>query len=209
MQGQIAWLQGDYERAIASQKRALVAGRASGYPFLEAAALCGLGTAYLDVGADYADRGSELHAQAMEVMEHPMGTVMGAMIWADLGFCAMAMGEFERAEHMFHKGLTVSTATKFPAKPPLLIGSAFLELGRDNRDQAAKLVEEAREFVEDRQMKHFFPLIALAEAQVTAAEGKSPLALEHLTRGERLALEMRMRPKVLQARLGAVQLLAA
>ena len=209
MQGQILWMRGEYEKAIACHQRALQAGRTAGFPYLEATALCALGTAYFDVGGEYSHKGAEFHAAAMEVMEKPLGKVMGAMIWADLGFCAMAMGEPERAADMFQQGLTVSTAMKFLARPPLLVGSAFVELGRGNGEQATTLVREAREFVDERQMKHFYPLIALAEAQVTAAGGDSNLALEHLARGEQLALEMRMRPMVLQARVGAAQILAA
>ena len=142
-------------------------------------------------------------------MEQPLGAAMGALIWADLGFCAMADGESDSAEKMFQKGLTEPTGTKFLARPLLLVGSAFLELGRGSWDQAAKLVQEAGEFVEERQMKHFYPLVALAEGQVTAAGGDGSLALEHLARGERLALEMQMRPMVLRTRLGAAQILAA
>ena len=207
MQGQIDWLRGDYGRAIACQERAESAARASGLPFLEAAALCGLGTAYLDIGPDYAERGIGSHTRALEIMEHPLGTVMGTMIWADLGFSAMAMGQPERAGGMFGKGLAVSTATKLLAKPPLLVGSAFLQLGAGNGDEAAALVEEARGFIEERKMKHFYPLVALAAGQVAATGGDLHKALDHLVRGERLALDMQMRPMVLQLRLAAAQVL--
>ena len=209
MAGQISWMRGDYQQAIAYQERAIQAGRGAGLPFIQAAALCALGTAYLDIGAGFSEQGIQYHNQAMEVMESPLGTVMGAMIWADMGFCAMALGQPERADDMFQKGLTISTATKFLARPPLLVGSAFLELGRGNSEQAATLVQEAGEFVEERQMKHFYPLIAVAQAQAAATGGDGPIALEHLARGEQLALEMRMRPMVLQTRLGAAQILAA
>lgn len=207
MQGQVAWFRGEYELAITCGKRALESARASGMPFLEAAALSALGTAHLDIGGNYREQGSKFHTQALEVMENPSGSVMGSMIWADIGFCAMAMGEVERANDMFQKGLTESTAMKLLARPTLPVGAAFLELGRGNGGEGAKLVQEAREFVEERQMKHFFPLIALAEGQASATEGDAATALGHLTRAEQLALEMRMRPMVLQARLGAAQVL--
>ena len=207
LQGLIASLRGDYGQAIACQERAVSAGQASGLPFLEAAALCGLGTAYLDIGTDYTERGIESHARAQEIMEHPRGAVMGTMIWADLGFCAMAMGQTERAGELFDKGFTVSTATKLLARPPLLVGSAFLQLGSGNTDEGAALVTEAREFVEERQMKHFYPLVELAAGQVAATRGDGSEALEHRALGEQLALGMQMRPMVLQLRLGAAQVL--
>ena len=207
MQGQVAWFRGDFQRAIACHESALRAGQAAGFPFLQAAALCGLGTAYLNIGGNYAERGTELQAQAMEFMEQPMGEVMGGLIWADIGFCAVAGGDPQRAGEMFQKGLTVSTATSLLARPALLVGSAFVELGRGNVQEAGDLAREAREFAEERQMKHFYPLVELAEAQVAATGGGGDLALEHLARAEKLALEMGMRALALQARLGAVQLL--
>ena len=209
MQGQVAWLMGDYEKAITCQEGALRAGQASGFPFLQAAALCALGTAYLDVGGEYLEKAAEFQAQAMDLLEQPLGAVMGGMVWADLGFCAMGMGELQRADDFFQKGLTVSTATKFLARPALLVGSAFVELGRGGLGEAERLTQEAREFAEEREMKHFYPLIALAEAQVAATGADTARALESLALAEQLALDMRMRPLVLQARLGAVPLLEA
>ena len=96
MQGQISWVRGEYERAIACQQRSLRAGRIAGLPFLEAVALCALGTAHLDIGSEYSERAAEYHGKALETMEKPLEAVMGAMIWAELGFCALAMGELER-----------------------------------------------------------------------------------------------------------------
>ena len=58
-------------------------------------------------------------------------------------------------------------------------------------------------------MRHFYPLFALADGQVNTAGGDSAAALEHLARGEQLALDMRMRPMALMAQLGAAQILAA
>ena len=126
MQGQILWMRGEYEKAIACHQTALRAGRAEGFPFLEAAALSGLGTAYLDSGGERSKKGLSLHAQAMEVLEKPLGNVMGTMIWADMGLCALAMGELGCAGDLLQRGLTGSDALKFLARTPLLVGSALL-----------------------------------------------------------------------------------
>ena len=209
MQGQISWLRGDYERAIACQQATLRAGGTAGLPFMQAVALSALGTAYLDISGEYAVRGAEFHAMAMTEAEKPLGAVMGSIIWAELAFCALAMGEMERAGEYFQNGLTGSTATKYLARPPLLVGSALLELARGNPGEASELAREAREFAEERQMRHFYPLLEFADAQLKVARGDVEDALASFNRMEQLASEMGMRPLVLQARLGETQLLSA
>lgn len=208
IQGQISWVRGEYERAIACQQRSLHASRMAGLPYLEAMALCALGTANLEIGSEYLGQAVEYHDKALETMANPLGEVMGAMIWAELGFCALAMGELDRAGELFQKGLTVSTASKFLARPQLLAGSALVALARNTPAEAAKLASKARDFAEERGMKHFYPLVELAEAQVNAAQGDTEKAVENFQRAEELALEMQMRGMVLQARGGAAKVLS-
>ena len=38
---------------------------------------------------------TELHGQAMQMMEMPLGTIMGAMNWAEMGFCLLAAGDLD------------------------------------------------------------------------------------------------------------------
>ena len=206
--GQIAWMKGEYEIAIECHQRALEAGRTSGMPFWQAAPLCALGTTYQDISMELSGQAMEFHAQALELMDMPLGTVMGAMNWADLGFCALAAGDLERASELFNKGLTISTATRYLARPQLLVGSAFVELANGRSDEAANLVHEARQFVEERAMRHFYAFVAFADAQVSAAQGRGDQALDSFTRAEEQALRMQMRPLVWQARAGAAQVLS-
>ena len=134
-------------------------------------------------------------------------TTMGAINWAEIGFCALAAGDVERASELFHKGLTISTAMKYLARPQLLGGSAFVELVKGRSDEAAKLVHEARQFVEERAMQHLYAFVAFAGAQVSAAQGRGDQALDNFTQAEEQALRMQMRPLVWQARSGAAQVL--
>lgn len=207
MSGQACWLRGEYEPAIAHQRQMLEAGRASGLPFLEAAALCCLGTTYLDISPDYSQQATEYYGEALGMMDKPLGSVMGGMMWARMGFCALAAGELERAGEFFQKGLTISTALKYLARPHSLIGSAFVALSNSDVDEADRLVTEAHSFVQERGMKHLEPLVSLARAQVNVAHGEPELALASLAQVEASAQEMEMRPLVLQARLGAAQVL--
>lgn len=169
--GQVSWLRGEYESAIGHYQRALQASRASGLPFIQATALCGLGTAHIDISSKLMDQTSQYNAQALELMELPLGTVTGGLAWADLGFCVLAAGNIDQASQFFEKGLTVSTAFKFLARPLLLAGSAFVALGRNDAATAGTLVQEAQEFADERAMKHFYPLLSLAHAQVLLAAG--------------------------------------
>ena len=207
MLGQLSRMRGEYESAIAYQQQALEAARMAGFPFLQAAALCALGTVHLDISEEFMPQTTEFHTQALELLEMPLGTVLGAMNWAEIGFCAMAAGDMDMAGDLFQKGLTISTAPKNLVRPQLLVGSAFVALGRSNVDEAAQLIQEAREFVDERAMKHFYPLVALAEGRVNVARGQMEQAMEDFTRAEGQALDMQMRPSVVLARAGALQLL--
>jgi tetratricopeptide (TPR) repeat protein len=208
-QGQIAWLRGDYQGAIAFYERALEAGRGSGMAYLQAAALCGLGTAHLDISPRLSDKTDEFHSEAIQLMEMPLGKVLGAMIWAELGFCAMAMGGLDNASEYFEKGLTNPSAPMYLLRPLLLVGCAFVAMARNDTDQAQTCVRDARQFAEERAMKHLYPFVELADGRVRAALGETKPALQSFARCEELALEMQMRPLVWQARASAAQVLSA
>ena len=207
--GQIAWMRGEYQSAIEHQQRAAEAAGGAGIHYLQSSALCALGAAYLDVSHDLADKVAEIHTEAIQILEMPLGTVMGAIAWAELGFCAMALGDLETAREMFDNGLEKPTGPVHLMRPRLLVGSAFLALMAGDMDEASKLVAEARGLAEATQMKHFYPFIAFAEAQVSAASGDVEGALERFAHSEELALEMGMRPLVWQAQAGAAQALSA
>ena len=146
---------------------------------------------------------------SVRLMEEPLGKVVAAATWAEMGFSHLTMGNVERADELFQQGLTVSTAVKFLARPFLLVGSAIVALSTGKLDDAANLVNEAREFSEERAMKNVYPLIAFADANVTAASGDAAQALKRFEEGEESALEMKMRPLVWQLRLGAAGLLSS
>ena len=208
MQGQIALLKGEYEQAISLQHKAVEAGRMSGMSYLEVMGLCALGAAYLDVSMELVNRTAEYHTQAIEVLERPLASVMGALAWAELGHCVLKMGDTDRADEFFQKGLEISTATRYLMRPRLLIGSALVALARKDLDGADKLVREAREFTEERGMKYLYPLVDIADASVSGARGETERALENLAHAEKVALEMRMRPAVLAARVVSARLMA-
>jgi len=207
--GQISWLRGEYEQANGHYQRTLQAGRTCGLPFIQVAALCGLGTAHMDISSQLSEQTIQFHSQAKELIELPLGAVTGGLAWADLGYCLLAGGNPEQANEFFQKGLTVPTAFRFLARPMLLVGAAFVALGREDVVGAAELVKEAREFAEQRAMKHFYPLLSLADAQVHLASGDSRGALASFNQADDLAVELGMRPLAWQSRGGAAKVLSA
>lgn len=206
--GQIAWFRGEYEQAIAHYRKGLDAGRTSGLPFIQVSALCGLGTAHMDVSPRMSGETSKYHDEALGLLETPLGQVTGGLAWADLGLCILAHGDAQQAHEFFQKGLTIPTAYMFLARPLLLVGSAFVALGGGDIEGAGSLVQEAREFTESRSMRHLYPLMSLASAQVSLASGDPSGALENFNQAEELASQMQMRPWTWKAQAGASQVLA-
>ena len=176
---------------------------------MEAAAFGGLGTAYMDISGELQSQSAEYHTQAMAALDRPMGGFMAAMTWAEIGFCMLATGDVEAAGDLLQKGLTVSTMLKNLIRPQLLVGAAFVSMSKGDLDGAAKLIQEASEFAEERAMKQFLPFVAFAEAQVGAAGGDTERALDRFGRTEELASEMLMRPLIWQARAGAAKVLSS
>ena len=198
--GQIAWLRGEYEGAIGSQRRALDAARATGMSYLQAVALCQLGVSLLDVSLDFSEQVTQYHMEAMKLMETPLGTALGAISWADVGFCAMELGKLDVASEMFQKGMDHPTMVMHMLRPKLLTGLAWLALAQNKTEEFAS---GARGLAEAAGMKQYSPLIALTDARVSASRGDTEAALAAYLRAEDLALQMGMRPLAWQARAGA------
>jgi tetratricopeptide (TPR) repeat protein len=209
MSGEIARARGEYERAIECYQRAQLAGRATGFPFMEAIVLGSLGIAYHALGDAFLDRVAECHAQTLELLEAPGGPSGAGTAWVDVGFCLLAKGELERAEDLFQKGLTMPTTQGLLNRPMFLAGSAMVSLARQNTEKAATDIAEARTLVEQRAMKHVRPFVTFVEALVSAARGEAELAARQFAQAEALALEMRMRPLIWQTRSGAANALSA
>ena len=189
-------------------QKALAAGRTSGLPFIQVSALCGLGTVHLDISSALAEQTKQFHTEAVDLMDLPLGTTTGGLAWAELGFSSLLTGDPQQASEYFQKGLDVPTAFKLLARPLLLVGSAFVALGSGDTSHAGDLVKEAKEFVEQRSMRHLYPLMSLAEAQLNLAREDAEGGLEKLIQAEELALAMDMKPWVWQARAGAAQVLS-
>ena len=207
--GLVAWMRGEYESAVSYHERALAAARDAGMPYLQTTALCALGTAWLDISTDYVEKTVEYHQEALKVMEMPLGEVTGAISWADMGFCAAALGDMDQANTMFRRGLDSATAPKHMIRPRLLIGTAFVALSKGDLDEAAANIGEARGLSEAAGMVYFGPLIDIAAGKLHQATGHPEEAVEYFTRAADAAMKMNMRPAVWQSLEGAAEALSS
>jgi len=205
---EIAHLRGEYEDAFEILKRTDAAAKASGLPFMAANTLAAAGSMYLEISEKFIDKTIELHTQTLKAMENPMAASAASSAFADLGFCALAIGNLDTASQMFNDGLTRPTIMGLLEKPRYLIGLAFVARARNQLDDAAKNIQAAHTYIAEHAMAHLEPFLDWADAEISAARGDSARALEQYARAETRAAETKMRPIVWQARAGAAKVFA-
>ncbi|MCZ6539014.1 MAG: hypothetical protein O6922_04220, partial [Chloroflexi bacterium] len=199
MQSLIARMNGRFDEALEIGGQALAVSQSSGLTYFEAAISAQLGSIELDISADRATATAQLHQQSLEALEKPLGTAMGAMTWAELGFCALSLGDAEMAKQMFEKGLTISTSTKILARPQLLMGRAMLQMMDGDIPRALATVDEAQRLADSDGMQHYSPFFGLMRGMMNGASGESEFAMESFNESKTEALRLGMLPVALQA----------
>jgi tetratricopeptide (TPR) repeat protein len=207
--GGIAELQGDYEGAMEWFERSLEHARPliDFVPFMAVIPMGALGVTCLDISEKLADRAIKLHTEALQMLQTPYGAPAGGTAWPDLGFCALELGEIDRAEEYFQNALNSPSIQMYEQRPRSLVGAALVSLERGRPDEARDYVSEARRYAEERGMKFFYPMISIAEAKVSAAQGDTESALKHYKQAETLATDMGLLPAMLKARVGGLAVL--
>jgi hypothetical protein len=94
-------------------------------------------------------------------------------------------------------------------KPRHLAGMAMVLLGEGDVTGAMAMADEARRFVEERHMRHHYPMVNLVRGRVFAAAGLHADALEALDVAERSAVALRMRALLWRIQVASAQSLAA
>jgi tetratricopeptide (TPR) repeat protein len=206
----ICRMQGDYEVGLEYGKRSLDAALPlEDYtPFEVVLPLGILGLIYLDISPQFTDKIAEVHRHALRLLETPAGAITGSTVWADLGFCAITLNDYQLAEECFKKGLDNSTIFSFMERARLLAGSALLALEKGERDKANRLIDEARVYAEERGMRQLYPLIELIAGKVYTVSDQVEKGLQSFNQAEALALPLNMRPMVWQARAAAADSLS-
>jgi class 3 adenylate cyclase/tetratricopeptide (TPR) repeat protein len=209
--GYLHQMLGDYETSMNWFERAIqiTAPLMDFVPFLGVIPMGGLGSVCLDISDKLLDKVTEVHGRALQLLQTPAGSPAGGSAWADLGFCALAQGFDERAGEYFQNGLTTPSVQMYEMRPRLLVGAALVALHQNRIEDAASLLKDAREYAEQRRMKHTYPLINIGEAALNTRRSDSDAALDSYKAAEALAIEMGMRPLALQAQLGMLSTLSA
>ncbi|HLA97328.1 MAG TPA: adenylate/guanylate cyclase domain-containing protein [Anaerolineales bacterium] len=198
---QLACWQGDYERALDFGQTAVqnALPLEQYLPYILVPPLGTLGSIYLEISGHFTDKVLELHKHALRLLESPVGALTGGVVWADLGYCAIAMGDQEMAEQVFQKGLSYPTIFSNLERPRHLAGAGLLACIRGNLDEALSLVEQAQAYARERGMRHLYPLTALAAGQVHLARSEVDKSLASFEQAESDARALGMRPMLWQA----------
>lgn len=210
MRGEIARWQGRYEDAISYQQRSLQAAESaeSFAPFLVVQPLGALGSVYLELTGRFTEEVHKFHHHALKLFENPMSGMGGASPWADMGWCALTIDDQAMAEQLFNRGINEPSMFMQLEYPRFVTGMALLAARVGDAAKARRLIGDARAYVEERQMRHLYPLVGLTEGRVLAAAGEESQAIDAFTQAVAHADEMGMRPIGWQARLHAAQALA-
>jgi class 3 adenylate cyclase/tetratricopeptide (TPR) repeat protein len=209
--GILCHMQGDYEEALEWFERGLATARPikEMMPFAVAMELSGMVWAHVDLSGNLEGKMAEHYAETLDVLSTPGGMVGGGTCWPDVGFSALTLGDVDKAGEFFQNGLNMPSMFMYLQRPRSMAGAALVAAARGQIEEATRLVGETHEYVQQRKMKHFYPMVELAGGDVKMACGDLPGAFEHYRRAESIAAEMDMRPAMLQARIGAARVLSA
>ncbi|MDX1415533.1 MAG: AAA family ATPase [Candidatus Promineifilaceae bacterium] len=206
--GEIAIALGDYEKALQHGQTALehALPLEEMMPWMVVPPLGSLGSVYLHISDQFRDEIAKFHHHAYKLLESPAGALTGGVTWADLGYCAMQLGDLEMAGEAFQQGLHQKSMFMEVERPRLLAGAAQLALSRGDLEQAQTLAEEALVFAQEKKMRHMLPLASLTMGKVLSQHGDYEAAQSFLEESEQDAQELNFRPILWQARLALAEL---
>ena len=187
LQGKSAMMQGYLEDALALFRRSMAAADATGLPYLIALSRCVTGTGYLQIGGPFLQRALDRHAETLEIMEMPTGKWYGTWIWSELGACALAAGERDKAEVLLDLAVNEHTMPMFLMRPDALLGACQVAIALGHLDHARELHEEAAEYVTSHHMSSDYLSVKFTGARLHAADGDHETALALLEECETLA----------------------
>jgi tetratricopeptide (TPR) repeat protein len=208
--GWLHWQRGEYQDAL----KALEYARASAQPytefmpFLSVMTEAELGSVMIDAGADK-ETALALHKHALALSESPVGGMANGVAWADIGWCAVNLGNLDLAQKLFTRALEHPSFFRVVMKPRNWLGLAQLARERGEFDAAQNYIAQAREMADTAAMKPYQAMTALAAGQLELARGNYERALEFFNDAETRAMTIRLRPTILDARVGAAQSLHA
>lgn len=211
MLADIARRRGEYELALSCGHRSLeVMLPAEEYlPFFLVPVLGCLGSIYQEISPQFVDEIGRFHLHALRLLESPFAAMTGAVAWADLGFCAIAMGDRQLAGQVLQKGLSTPNTWSQLERPRHLAGLAWLASDRGEHAQAIRLAEESLAYVQQHALRYHQPLVLFVSGKVLAAGGQLEAGMACLEQSLEGARHFNFRPLIVSAHTAAAQALAA
>ena len=211
---EISRWQGEYEKALYYGRKSLkaVLPLEPYMPFEIVPILGSLGMVYLEISEEFSDAIHEFHDHALLLLESPVGKVGGGTAWSDLALCALKLRDIKIAEEAVHQGLNYPNMYMRLERPRHLAAAALLALNRGENDEAVRLAEEACAYAEQRGLLYLYPLLYLVQGEVLTARGDTSRGdmedgIKSLSRAEKHAMELGMRPVIWQSRAAAADAL--
>jgi tetratricopeptide (TPR) repeat protein len=140
----------------------------------------------------------DLHDETLEMMELPTGRSLGAWLWSEIAYCAMAAGHLDDARVLFDKALTEQTMLMYLMRPVALLGKAELALTEGRIGDARALHAEAEAYVEERSMYDRRPEVSYVAGVIEAAAGEHEVALDRFDECDRLLTDAGMRRRLIE-----------
>jgi tetratricopeptide (TPR) repeat protein len=135
-------------------------------PFVLPMALGELLSASMGIGKAEYEQALHEHADLLQAME----PYLDATACAELGFCALAEGDLERADAFFQRGINTPSGSWLLERPRLLAGAATVKLAAADVVTAQALIDEGRAFATERGMRHMYALLDRVEADIAARD---------------------------------------
>ncbi len=211
LRGEIARWQGRYETALRYQQSSLSAATPleEYLPFMVVQPLGALGSVYLEITGQFTEQVHKFHHHALTLLENPASASGGGVPWADMGWCALTIADPKMAEEMFQKGINTPSMFMKLEHPRYLAGLALLAAQAGDESRARKLADEAKVYVEERQMRYLYPLVEMTSGRVLVYANQHSQAVEAFGRAVACAEPLGMRPTIWQARVHAARSLDA
>lgn len=208
--GWLYWQRGEYSAALEAVNTARRAGEpfAPFMPFLVVMSEATLGAVMLDADMNR-DQALAYHKHALELADSPVGGMSNGAVWADIGLCALNLGNPALAKKLFEGALVYPSFYRLVMRPRNLLGLAEVARAEGDFETAQNYIDEARTLVDEKGIRPYQPLVAIAAGKLAATRGDHTRALEFFAEAETLAAPMQLRPTILQARILAAQSLDA
>jgi tetratricopeptide (TPR) repeat protein len=197
---EITLLTGKYQEALFYCNELKQASNNMGFPAWKAVALTYSAKLGIELGKpkNYIEN---TFAEAFENSELPSGSYLSATLWTINGYYKKQLGEYHEAIKCFDKVLDEPTTLMFLYRPAALLGKASVYMHLSELEKAKENLDLAENFVNDKQMKYFYPQLYRVKANYLEKTEKIEEAISELKKSESLAKDLGFIPNLINTKL--------